>query len=33
MSLIEGIREMNDSFKKSEQGSTAQFWKLIERRS
>ena len=29
MSLIEGIREMNDSFKKSEQGSTAQFWKLI----
>ena len=29
MSLIEGIREMNDSFKKSEQGSAAQFWKLI----
>ena len=29
LSLIEGIREMNDSFRKSEQGSTAQFWKLI----
>ena len=29
MSLIEGIREMNDSVKKSEQGSTHQFWKLI----
>jgi hypothetical protein len=28
-SLIEGIREMNESFKKSEQGSAAQFWKLI----
>ncbi|HIH27827.1 MAG TPA: radical SAM protein [Methanoregulaceae archaeon] len=28
-SLIEGIREMNVSFKKSEQGSAAQFWKLI----
>jgi len=29
LSLIEGIREMNDSFRKSEQGSSAQFWKLI----
>jgi hypothetical protein len=29
MSLIEGIRDMNDSIKKSEQGNTAQFWKLI----
>jgi len=28
-SLIEGIREMHESVKKSEQGSTTQFWKLI----
>jgi hypothetical protein len=28
-SLIEGIREMHESVKKSESGSTTQFWKLI----
>ncbi|MDD1706765.1 MAG: radical SAM protein [Methanoregulaceae archaeon] len=28
-SLIEGIRDMHESMKKSEQGSTTQFWKLI----
>jgi hypothetical protein len=28
-SLVEGIREMHESVKKSESGSTTQFWKLI----
>jgi hypothetical protein len=30
-SLIEGIREMNKSVRKGEQGSTMEFWKLIGR--